>query len=414
MTPLLIIADDLTGAADAAAHVFAAGLPAQVAVHPETRIRALPESGALAWNSASRPLPAAAARQRVTRLARLLLNKSSRLREAPVWFKKIDSMMRGPVAAEVQAICYALSTPVAILTPALPHLERIVTGGQLVLGNGRAPLDLASRFGRGRRNRGSSCWPAVVALETVRNPLLLYHAVDEAFANGAPWEPVVLLCDAEDERDLEALAEAALTHPARPLLCGSGALAGAMARRLLALQEMPGQPVPRAAWAGERVLAVIGSRSEQARAQVRNAADGALEVSGVEWVQVRDGQLPPFPAPVGSLILTPAPPDDDGQNADPIHSIRLAEAAAPLARSGGYTRVVVGGGATAEALLARLEIGTLEVTALADVGMPLLRAVTGSPAPGRDPAVPLPDLVLKAGNHGDALLLRRWLCGEEP
>jgi uncharacterized protein YgbK (DUF1537 family) len=107
----------------------------------------------------------------------------------------------------------------------------------------------------------------------------------------------------------------------------------------------------------------------------------------------------------GSLIVT-TPASDDGQDA--LWAGRLADAAAPLLASGRYSRLVVGGGATAETLLVRVageKVGAwLEVVGLAEVGMPLLRGE------GRVRGAGALEVVLKPGNHGDGDLLKRWLC----
>jgi uncharacterized protein YgbK (DUF1537 family) len=111
---------------------------------------------------------------------------------------------------------------------------------------------------------------------------------------------------------------------------------------------------------------------------------------------------------VRGLILTPAWTDEAQRGpSDPAFVARLADVAAAVVRRGAFTRVVVGGGSTAEALLERLGVLELEVEALAGVGMPLLRVTSAVAGDGQPTS--WPHFVLKAGTHGDDQQLVRWL-----
>lgn len=101
---LTILADDLTGACDSGA-LFTGSAPVPVTVFPQRRA-----AGPVAvLDTESRPLPAAEARARV---------RAAAAEPAPdLWFKKIDSTMRGPIAAEVNELAGAAG---ALLCPAFP------------------------------------------------------------------------------------------------------------------------------------------------------------------------------------------------------------------------------------------------------------------------------------------------------
>src|ERR1700704_2323153 len=97
-TPLpvvTILADDLTGACDTGC-LFAGAGPVAVVISP---IRAAHDRPVIAVDTETRPLPDAAAAGALRDAAAFL---RARLGAGPV-FKKIDSTMRGPVAAEVAA-----------------------------------------------------------------------------------------------------------------------------------------------------------------------------------------------------------------------------------------------------------------------------------------------------------------------
>jgi 4-hydroxythreonine-4-phosphate dehydrogenase len=401
MAKLLILADDLTGAADAAAHCHAAGVPARVAVDGNSALAGPWYEGVQAIQSGTRDQPAAEAGQRVFSLVRAWRAAAERHAYAPgevVWFKKIDSMVRGNVGVELRAACAALGCPVTVVTPALPHLGRVVLRG-VAQGPGLAPIAVDGALD----GTGGALWHA--HLGVVRDRLALRFLLDEAAAQGSADAPVVIVCDAERGDDLEAVARAIAAHPAAPLLCGSGALAGALAAAL----ELPRAPSPPAAvdWQGVNALVVMGSRSVRAREQVRAAVAAGVRLLEVDADRpVQAGEPGPAAELASGALIVTSPANDDGQDA--LWAGRLTDAAAPLLASGRYSRLVVGGGATAEALLARVagEKGGawLEVVGLAEVGMPLLRGEGWVREAGAL------EVVLKPGNHGDGDLFKRWLC----
>ncbi len=68
-------------------------------------------------------------------------------------FKKIDSTLRGPVGAEIQAAMTAAGASIAIVAPAFPAMGRIVERGTLrTTGRGAVPdIDIVQQPARGRR-----------------------------------------------------------------------------------------------------------------------------------------------------------------------------------------------------------------------------------------------------------------------
>jgi uncharacterized protein YgbK (DUF1537 family) len=122
MLPVAAIADDLTGAAEVAAVGFRYGLRSAVSTDFSSRGEDL---GCLVLDTDSRLLPVALARSRVqdasVQLARL----------APeLVFKKIDSVLRGNVLAEVGALASAFGRPRVLLLPANPSLGRVIRNGR--------------------------------------------------------------------------------------------------------------------------------------------------------------------------------------------------------------------------------------------------------------------------------------------
>src|SRR5688572_16209554 len=86
---LIILADDLTGAADCAGRCHQAGLVATIAL-PGARVHA--SGGAICCTTDSRHLPADLAARRVHELVADMSQYAG-----STWYKKIDSTLRGHV-----------------------------------------------------------------------------------------------------------------------------------------------------------------------------------------------------------------------------------------------------------------------------------------------------------------------------
>lgn len=130
MKSLLAIADDLTGAAEVAAIGHRAGWSAEVVTRWGE-----PRRGALtAVDTNTRlSLPTAAA-QALSKIGNLIAGRGDQF-----VFKKTDSVLRGPVLAEITALAAALGRRRILLVPANPTLGRVIRDGHYFI-NG-APLD---------------------------------------------------------------------------------------------------------------------------------------------------------------------------------------------------------------------------------------------------------------------------------
>lgn len=152
---------------------------------------------------------------------------------SPLWFKKCDSLLRGPVGAEAAA--FAEGAEVLVIATALPAARRVVRGG-VVLVDG-VPLHECAAWRAEERAAPRSVAEALaplstadVPLETVRQgPIALAGRFRELAAHGR--HPV---CDAETDTDLTVIATAAAFLGPGARLLGSGGLAAALGRRLAA------------------------------------------------------------------------------------------------------------------------------------------------------------------------------------
>jgi uncharacterized protein YgbK (DUF1537 family) len=200
MPTLRLIADDLTGALDSAARF----VPIAGAIAVRWDAGDLPPSAAL--DAGTRDLGVAAAQAAVHRLAPLLA-------DADTAFKKIDSLLRGHVAAEL-AVCLDQFDH-CVLAPAFPFQGRITRQGRQL-----------ARQGDGWRDTGVDLSAAL-----------------RSFGLAVPVR------DAATDSDLDAIVAAGRMLAGRVLWCGTGGLAGALAGR----RPVPCPSLPRP------ILALIGS-----------------------------------------------------------------------------------------------------------------------------------------------------------
>ncbi|MBO2464338.1 four-carbon acid sugar kinase family protein [Actinomadura violacea] len=361
----VIVADDLTGAADSV--VAFAG--AAVALDPEN---AWPDACVVAADTDSRYAPPEVARARVRAAVRRAERAGARV------VKKIDSTLRGHVAAEVAAAAEALGARLVVVAPAFPATGRTTLGG-VVHVDGR-PLperrhggDVAALLGEaGMRVR-------TMGLAQLREP-----GLDARFAQTGG----VIVCDGETDADLDAVAAAV---PEGALLVGSGGVTAALAGRARAPRAVRAKSGPS--------LVVVGSYSDLARSQ-------RLALIEAGWTPVTLRPDGPGPDEAGKAVRDALTRGDVVLSVDPDAPVdrsrafatarALAQAAAAAAPDAAVLAAT--GGETARAVLAALGASELRPVGEPEPG------VVASRVPGTDAL-----FVTKAGAFGDRETLARVL-----
>ena len=230
MRDLAILADDLTGALDAAAPFASPGKPVEA-----TWTR--PPEGDCALDTESRHDDEAAAIDRMSAFLPMLA-------DSRIALKKVDSLLRCNTFAELAACAKSGLFDTICVAPAFPAQGRTtVDGVQCVAG--KPEISIVDALDA--RDIAAAVLPAGVA----------------------PGERGVFVCDADGDADLDRLVRNASGR--RVLWCGSAGLARAMAGR---------PPAP--AWASP-TLAIIGSRHAVSRAHAatlsRYLGTGAVAAS---------------------------------------------------------------------------------------------------------------------------------------
>ncbi|KPH05871.1 four-carbon acid sugar kinase family protein (plasmid) [Rhizobium acidisoli] len=225
-----VIADDLTGALDTGTPFVAAGLSVAVAVDVGAARDAIATGcDVVVINTASRALDERRAPERIRLAVEMLGGVKPR-----IVMKKIDSRLKGNVAAESLALAAALGLKNILVAPAIPDQERLTYRGCVVGRGVDRPLPIAD----------------------------LFAGADN-----------VLVADAEDDTDLDQIVEGHVWLTT--LAVGARGLGAAFARRL---GETGRRPMTEFT-ASPRTLFAFGSRDPITSAQMnRLEASGALRM----------------------------------------------------------------------------------------------------------------------------------------
>jgi D-threonate/D-erythronate kinase len=366
VTVVRIVADDLTGALDAAAPLVGLAGPLPVLWDAAAAAQA---SGSFALDSESRERPAPAEPWLAA------------LGGADLAYKKIDSLLRGRTVDEITACLESGQFASAVIAPAFPAQQRITRAGRQFW-----------------RPTPTAAWQPVEAellAELRRRGLPIRHAPSSGDVAGDGF----FLCDAIAEEDLAAIAHAGggLTTPM--LWIGTAGLARALAGPAApAVPTAP--PLP--------LLAVIGSHHPVTLAQTAQLAAHAPEaLTTIRLDSAHPGTTVEALAAAlsvhGRAALVFALPDGTGAEiAGPLfdHGMALAIEEIAPPRS-----LAVTGGATLFRLARALEARSLLVTGELMPGIAVSR-LEGGRWPGAT-------VLSKSGAFGAPDLLVRWWQGTQ-
>lgn len=415
---MLILADDLSGAADCGVACVAAGLETIVALGHTDEVAA---ADVLSLDADTRSLPPDRAASEVRTIMR-------HYAQAPelLLFKKIDSTLRGNVGPELAAALEVLRVvrpshrTVAIIAPAFPATGRTTRDGtQYVHGRPLHDLDIwrvqglkdHANISAMLESAGLAC--TLLGLDSIREG---QNGLAEKMKSAAAAADV-LVCDAENDEDLLAIASASTQLENKPMWVGSAGLAYQLPRAAgMAKAETPRASSPSAVTGP--ALFVIGSLSRNSQEQVRRLAaypDSISIIVAPDILLSGDGN-PEWRASLGELkkaisagkdvVLTPGTDTRIDLDLRP----RLAAALAKLASSvrEDIGALVASGGETARAVFEAFGITRLRLSSELERGIPVSITENWS-RPLR--------VITKAGDFGgpDALIhCSRYLHAEDP
>jgi len=214
-----LLADDLTGALDAAAPFASKDMPVAVVWARDRASR----RESFAFDTETRDSDPIAASERVGALLQ-------RLQGYPIAFKKVDSLLRGNTMAELSACCASKEFGAVVIAPAFPDQGRVTRGGR--------------QFARDAEGAWIPVGADIVEAVAGKRRRAKVVKPGEALEGGG-----IAVCDAETPSDLARLTAARGTLPEPVLWCGSAGLARALAGQ----NSNPSRPT------GRRRLVLVGS-----------------------------------------------------------------------------------------------------------------------------------------------------------
>jgi D-threonate/D-erythronate kinase len=370
---MAVIADDLTGAADAGVQLVRAGYRTAVVFHGEE----VPTTDidAVSFDTDSRTMPAGFAAKRVVEVARAV-------RGARIVYKKSDSTLRGNVAAELVALSGVAGRERTVVAPAFPAAGRTTLDGtQLVHG---VPVDETEMRDDPQTPVREAHIPTLLAEAfSSIGTLGVEDVADSGRVRQVLEENECVVADAERASDLKVLVRA-VSDPARVLWAGSAGLAFALG----SVYPGPGAGDTDESGAPVRpVLVVVGSLSGVAREQVRRLVqeygDISVEAGGGEAVAAARDALSG-----ATCAVVHSPEKEDASGEAVLGS--LAEVVGRLSEENLFGGLILTGGATAVGVARRLGATGILLRGEVEAGVPAGTLIGPRPYP----------VVTKAGGFG--------------
>ena len=286
---MLIIADDLTGAADCGAAWAGYGIDTVVQLHKAdeglANAAVVEKVEVLAIDTDTRCLDAEHAAERVAQLVGHYEDIGSGI-DGVLLYKKLDSTLRGNVAAELAAALKvrrartsSKERVVVLLAPAFPaHGRTTVRGRQMMHGKFLEEID-SGKYERvsGRSNIVEIIGEAglssgIIELAVVRSGA---GSLESAMVRMAR-QVDVLVCDAETDADLKAIASGAVVLGRRTVWAGSAGLARHIPIAF-GFEDTPKSALGGTFLRGPKLF-VVGSPASASREQGRALAAGSTIV----------------------------------------------------------------------------------------------------------------------------------------
>ena len=394
MNQVVIIADDLSGAADCASTFVKAGLETVVVIDRD----APAETGddavkVIAIDADTRRLPS----NEAGRIHRDLFNRYC----SPdrLLFKKIDSTLRGNFPSELKAIiAYA---GLAIVAPAFPQAGRYTRHGCQFLND--TPLE-ETEIWRVEGIRGTAHIPGMLKNNGIQAASVSREEIHEGsqrlrtlFERLADNGVQAIVCDAETDDDLQTITEASIELACPHFWVGSAGLASQLpaAANLVITPHVATRMSIRGS-----ILTVIGSLSSASRQQADYlVSSGLVERLELSASTLRGGELHPDWQSLRArlamrlqgrhdLLLEIASVEvvDLGEGVRLCHA--LAQLVAPFAEQLGA--IVATGGETARAIVTAMGSTGLRVIGEVETGVPISLALGAKTIP----------IITKAGAFG--------------
>jgi D-threonate/D-erythronate kinase len=381
MRQMLVIADDLSGAADCGIACVGHGLNTIVVLGD---VEGEIDADVLSIDADTRNLEPKAAASEIAKI----LNRYT-LDEEHLLFKKLDSTLRGNLAAELAMTLEVRRNRtshrqriVAVMAPAFPANGRTTVNGlQLLHGK---PLEETEIWQR-ERTLAQSNIPAILREANLQSASLNLnlirsgtHSLQHAMTSLSE-KTDVLICDAETEQDLSTIAEASISLGRSTVWAGSAGLAYHLPQAagfVRVTVTIPQQPL-----ASGPTLFVIGSLSGVSRKQFELLASSPdvvvisippnillSEAHSQKYSEHAQALKNATDAGIDTVVLPASEPRLQSAHGQPL-STALARFVAPCADRIGA--LVATGGETARSVLQTWGVSRLRLLGELEPGLPL-------------------------------------------
>ena len=269
----LLIADDLTGGADAGAQFAKRGLRTlliSVRDNPLIDFSEYINREVLVVNTDSRGLSPEKAFSLVSSLI-----KGYNKELFPVVYKKIDSTLRGNIGYEIDAILTEMNGSLCFMAPSYPEQNRILVGGIMIVGEKPLALTEVARNTASpvqeshvyklleRQSRSSVGWIDLTHVATSCERL--QKAVEGELRKGTQ----IIVFDAVSRQDLTNVAEVGFSLEIKPLFVGSAGLAEEVAKKITPSKVKSLKPFKQTGKAFKHIFIIGGTASSVTRQQLK-------------------------------------------------------------------------------------------------------------------------------------------------
>jgi uncharacterized protein YgbK (DUF1537 family) len=291
--PVVLLADDLTGALDCAVPFVHGGFGPYVSV--AGAVIAPPKTGVVSINADTRRLDPVSVIDLIQESLHAIDRFGGSLR-----YVKIDSTLRGHPGLEIGICAKFAESPLVLVAPSFPAAGRVVRDGELLVHGvplaetevGEYPLSPTATSNVAEiLSRDSGLPLHQISLATVRSEQLVVEL--SRLMKSVDAGPVLVTSDADTDSDLDALASAGLELESRTsgnsfpdrsgvLFAGSAGLAAAIAR---AIQFRSSQNVKNSAPAADPPLLIVtASQRSLVDRQIAAVIDSRLaELHSIEF-----------------------------------------------------------------------------------------------------------------------------------
>ena len=384
MKKVAIIADNLIGATDCGVHFRKFGLKTRVVLNYTYLDSYCGEDDVLAVSTETRKLSSQEAYVRAYKAASELHSMGFRL-----FYKKIDSTLRGQIAEEIRAVMDALVVPLALIVPSYPAARRIVKDGYMqIVQNADAGAAFPVCFVPAIIRGGTSDVVGLLRESDVRSgEKSLGRKIAALYRGGVQ----MIVLDAVEEEDLRIIASVVAKIEVPCLAAGSSGLAA----HLPVAWNLVGERMA----AGSSIMVIVGTSNRVSADQVRtfSRAESTVlitldseEIYSGRWESEMEkalivavdalatGHVPVFA--IDSLLKDcdySMSLSERIQTYGPVIADMFAGITRSVASEGLVNTIVIVGGGTTTDVCQRLETSTIELDRELEFGIPIGTLIGG-------------------------------------